>query len=109
MDENTAYHRIFREISAIFWHAVEEGELRSIEQRVKSLETASKDVQNNIAVYVRAQTAAFQEMLNDSDFWRFPLRRKKIPIWSRIRTRRELKKAIRAWRVIARKRFREDA
>lgn len=67
-----------------------------MDNRAAYIGRQSDRLQSIIAAYFEQQTAMMQGLMKDKRFWRFPLPRKRIPIWLRSQLRLKLWKAIRS-------------
>ena len=104
MDENARLREIFRQINEMLMDYAQEPltELSLVQKermdaKTKRIGREAERLQNVIAAYFEQQTAMMQNLMKEERFWRFPLPRKRIPIWMRIRLRIELRKATWIW------------
>ena len=108
MNANRSYRRIFREINEILWERVEAsidadvlntvGEFNAIDFKAARIERKAEDAKKVIAAYIDQQTAMMCTLIRESRFSRFPMPRRRIRLWTRLRARIELARATRAWR-----------
>lgn len=99
MDKNARLHVIFRQVNAMLWECAEKpiNGHDALERRAVRIGNEAQDIGDVIDAYLEQQTAMMQKLILEARFSRFPLRRKRIPIRLRIRSRLELRRAIRAW------------
>ena len=106
MDENARLREIFEQFDEILWEyaqapfgslATQEEEGNVMEKRAVYIGKQSQRIQEVIAAYFNQQTAMMQGIMKEARFSKFPLPRKRIGLWTRIKVRLELWKAIRSW------------
>ena len=106
MDENARLREIFYQINEMLWEYAQapfgwktewEKEGTVMEKRAARIGRESERLQNVISAYFDQQTEMMQDLMREARFSRFPLPRKRIGLWTRIRVRLELWKAIRSW------------
>lgn len=106
MDENARLREIFRQFNEMLWGYAQtpfgslyadKDEPSAMEKRAELIGRRSKNMQKVIAVYLEQQTAMMQGLMREAHFSKFPLPRKRIGLWTRIKVRLELWKAIRSW------------
>lgn len=102
---NEHLHRIFDEINRVLWESAEaeivdtyHDDRTIVQRRAKRVEIDAERLQKNIAVYLERQTAMMSSLIRDVRFSKFPLPRKRIPVWTRLQARFSLWKANRFWR-----------
>ena len=108
MNANRSYRRIFSEINEILWERVEAsidvdvlntvGEFNAIDFKAARIERKAEDAKKVITAYIDQQTAMMCKLIRESRFSRFPMPRRRIRLWTLLRSRIELARATRAWR-----------
>lgn len=97
---NKHLHRIFNEINHVLWESAEaeivdtyHDDRTILQRRARRVEIDAERLQGNIAVYLERQTAMMSDLIKDVRFSKFPLPRKRIPVWTRLQARFSLWKS----------------
>lgn len=102
MDENAHLRAIFQHINAILMEHAQKKlpELPAtksgvIEMRIANIGRNADRIQGIIDAYCERQAEMMQQLMREDRFLRFPLPKKRIRLWSRLRFQIALWKAIR--------------
>lgn len=86
--KNRYYRRIFREVDGLMWAEAERipqpDDAAPLETKARRIDALAGDAQKIITAYIDNRAAMMKELIADRRFSRFPLPKRRIPIWKKI-------------------------